>query len=372
MKNRLLLIATMSIIVYTNCNERKNQLQADIETETIDFFNFKTIESDDGIPDFLIKEKKYILLDNSNDDFLFKSIDKIKVKDNKIYILDQQLRKLLVFMIDGKGLGKVGKMGQGPQEYLQIDDFDIHNSGDIYLIDGRLDKLFVFDKNFQFISVKKMPFEADIIQCLSNDNLMFGLSSWNKGVEENTKIVVANTALEIERSYMQYDEYRDDSYWISGYTFVNVGDNIQYNKPIDNFVYQFSTAGIPVKAYWFDFGKKNVPDEDKKDIEGNMEKYKTYCCLKNFTVVTDNYILGTLRDQLKTKTFIIDRKNKQLYLNRETTVSDNSEIAGYYDNCIISYIYPGKYDDIQAMDFPADVKKHIEDENFVLCLYTLK
>ena len=52
--------------------------------------------------------------------------------------------------------------------------------------------------------------------------------------------------------------------------------------------------------------------------------------------------------------------------------ADNSNFSGYCNNQIISYIYPGKYDNFQAADFPADVKKHVEDENFVLCLYTLK
>jgi hypothetical protein len=348
---------------------QKEESKLDIPIETIAFEALERIEN--IFPETLIKEKKYILLDNSEDDFLFKSIYKIKIKDDKIYILDRKLRKLIVFNIDGKGIEKVGNMGQGPKEYLQIDDFDINDSGDIYIIDGRLDKLFVFDKNFQFVSARKLPFEADIICCLSNNNLLFGLSSWNKGENANRKIAITNADIETEQLYMQYDEYVDDAYWISNYIFVNEGKNILYNRPIDNFVYQFSETGSPVKAYWFDFGKKNVFNEDKKDIEGNIEKYKNYCCLKNFTIINDKYAFGTLWDKTETKTFFIDRKNKKLYLSETIADADKSNIIGYYNNSIVSYIYPGKYDYLQTMDFPEDVKKHIDEENFVLCLFEL-
>jgi hypothetical protein len=354
----------------TGCNSyEKEKSKLDIPEETISFGSFEIIEN--TLPTTLIKEKTYILLDSSTDDFLFKSIYKMTIKDGKIYILDRKLNKLIVFNQNGSGIGKVGNIGQGSKEYLQIDDFDVNDSGDIYVMDGRTDKLFVFDKNLQFVSVRKLPFEADIIYCLSNGKLMFGLSSWNKEKYTNTMIILTNNELIAENSYMQYDEYMDDAYWISNYLFVNDGKSIFYNKPIDNFIYQFSETGMPVKAYFFDFGKKNVPHKDRKDIEGNLEKYINYCCLKNFTIINEKYILGTLWDKTETKTFVIDRKNRKLYLNEASADADKSNMIGYYNNSILSYIYPGKYDHLQAMDFPEEVKEYIEEENFVICLSEL-
>jgi hypothetical protein len=363
-------LAIAAVAVWNvNVNSQKEQF-LDIETETIDFWSFKLTQG--IISENIVKDKKYILLDHSNDDILFKGIDKIKVINNTVYILDQRLKKLVVFDFTGTGIGSVGHFGQGPEEYLQITDFDVNDAGDIYFIDGNTDRLFVFNKNLQFVSRKNMPFEADIIHCLSNNKLLFGLSSWNKRANENKKIVITDIDMKTEQSCMEYDEYHDDSYWISDYTFVNVGGNILYNKPIDNFVYQFSDAGILTKAWFFDFGKKSVPKEDRKDIEGNNEKYKHYCCLKNFTVVNEKYILGTLRDELKTKPFIISRKNNELYIGEEVANGDISNIAGFYDNKFISFIYPGKYEDIQNTDLPENVKQHVADDNFVLCINELE
>jgi hypothetical protein len=145
-----------------------------------------------------------------------------------------------------------------------------------------------------------------------------------------------------------------------------------YNNPIDNSVYEFSSNGQLEKLYQFDFGKKNVPDKDRMDIEGNMEHFKRYCCLKNFTVINDKYIMGTLWDEQKTKNFIMDRHNRTAYISEEIAASDISNMAGYYRNQIITFIYPGKYEDIQHADLPDDVKEHIENENFAICLHELK
>ncbi|MDR1341463.1 MAG: 6-bladed beta-propeller [Prevotellaceae bacterium] len=374
MRNNFFLIAIISImIICTSCSTGK-QPKIDVETEIINFFDYKIIEFDD-MPDSLIKGKQYIKLDASAEDFFFKIIDKVKICDDRIFILDTWVKKLMVFDTNGKGIGKVGARGQGPGEYLNIADFDVDNFGNIYFIDGTgggYDRLFVFDKNLKFVSMKKMPFEADIISCLSNNKLLFGLASWNKEENVSMKIALTDMELKTEQSYLPYGEYFDDAYWISGYTFVNSENKILYNKQIDDFVYEFSDKGLPVKSWLFDFGNRKVPDKYKKDIKSNLDKFEQYCCLKNFVAISEKYILGTLLDKTKTRNFIIDKNAKSLYLSREFPENDESYLTGYCDNRIISYIYPNKYEDIQATDLPEDVKKHIEDENFVLCISALK
>jgi hypothetical protein len=376
MRSALFVLMIFVTVLFGNsCNTKKEQPKMDVEVEVIDFFSFNKLEVEE-IPISIIKNRKYIKLDGINEDYLFKKIGKISIVNNNIYILDRQLRKLIVFDTTGIGIGCVGKRGQGPGEYLQISDFSVNERGDIYFIDGTLDKdkLFIFDRHLQFVSVKRMPFEANVIQCLPDGKLLFGLAPWNKERKSaSRKIAITNSELDIEQVYGEYDEYIDNSYGISFYMFINTGCHILYNKPIDNYVYEFSHEGQLQKAYFFDFGRKNVPNEYKKDIESNLEKFKHYCCLKNFVVVNNNYMVGTLWDDAKTKNFIVDKNNKIVYLTKkEIADADNSNFSSYCNDQIISYIYPGKYDDIQAMDFPTDVKKHVEDENFVLCLYTLK
>ncbi|MCC8146780.1 MAG: 6-bladed beta-propeller, partial [Bacteroidales bacterium] len=302
---------------------------------------------------------------------LFKAIDKIKIHEDRIYILDRKLKKLVVFDRTGNGIGQVGQPGQGPEEYLHIADFDVAPSGHIYFIDGVSDKLFLFDPHLDFVSVRNMPFGADLIKCISDEKLMFGLCSWNKGKNASDKIVVTDPDMNVLEAYLTYDEFVDEAYWISFYEFAGTDERIYYNKPVDNLVHEFSKEGKYIKSYNFDFGKKNVVDKYKKDIEGNLDKFENFCCLKNFVVMKDEYIMGTVWDETKTKNFLIDKNKHCIYLSDELPDSDISNLAGIYKNTIISFIYPGKYDDIESLDVPSDIKEHLENENFVLYLTEL-
>jgi hypothetical protein len=356
------------------CGQRSKPI-FDVPSEVIEFYSFKMHE-DVYIPDELIQEKTYIKLDASTDDALFQSSSKIKIVHDRIYILDgsRAVQKLLVFNMDGSFVGSAGRRGKGPGEYLQISDFDVSPRGEVCFIDahGEPDRFFVFDSALNFISVKNLPFEADIMRILPDNRYQFGLSLWNTGENSTWKTAVTNADFETLDKYLLYDEYYDRATWISDYFFEQTENHIIYNKPIDNNVYVFSSDGKLEKVYQFDFGNKNVPDEYKKAIEENWEKFRSHCCLICSVIVNDRYCVGTLLDELQKKMFMIDRNSNDLYISKEIAGGDCSYLTGYDDNQIISYIYPGKYDNIQSHDLPDDVKKHVENENFVLCLYKLK
>jgi hypothetical protein len=343
----------------------------DIEIERIDFSSFKKIEIN-GIPESIIKSVSYLKLDGSFDDILFKDIDNLKIANSKIYILDARLRRLVVFDATGAGLGKVGSQGQGPGEYLRIHDFCVNDAGDICFLDGTggNDRLFIFDKDLKFVSVRRVPFDVAFVQHLANDKFLFALSSWNKGDNASSKIAVTDDKFKTEKTYMQYDEYVDENMIMAAHTFTCFENKVLYNISLDNFVFEFSDEGEPLKAYYFDFGSKNVPNEDKKNIERNWEKFERYCYIRKIVLINDKYIAGILRDEGKFKAFIVDRNENCLYISNR---NENGfyDMQWYSNNQLVSSIYPG-YEDIQTADLPQDVKDHLASENFVLCLYELK
>ena len=211
----------------------------DTTSQTSEVINFQTLERIDdlGYAEKTFFDKPYFIKLKSNSQTLFGKIDQIKLLNNNIYVLDERAKSLLVFDINGSALGKIGTYGQGPNEYLDIACFDVDSIGNIYTIDGRLDKLFVYDNKFQFVTSLKLPFEVDIMQILDNGNYMFGLSSWNNGKCKGDKIVITDKDLNVIKSYLKYDEYIDQNYWISGYQFVKLQNSIVYNRPIDNHIY---------------------------------------------------------------------------------------------------------------------------------------
>ncbi|MDC7135154.1 6-bladed beta-propeller [Bacteroides zhangwenhongii] len=346
----------------------KQQSLSSVPEDKIDFDQLERIPLNE-ISDSLLGGKKYILLDMHDEELLFGAIHKVLCKNNRIYILDRKFNKLVVFDMKGQGIGKVGTFGQGPGEYLDIADFDVAEDGKIYCIDGQLDKLFSYSPDLIFLSATSLPFDADILQTLET-GFLFGLSSWNHKKGKGSKVVLVDEEINILKEYLQYDDFFDPNYWLSFYQFVKTESHIVYNQPIDNHVYLFNHSGELEKSINIDFGDKNVLDEDKKDIERNIEKFDNYCLLRDFVVVTDRMIGGALWDGRQHKVFLHDMENMKCYNSEVVLDSDMSWGTGYSNGNWITYIDPDS-DLSKYKSLPDSVRHHLGKEGFVLCLQIL-
>lgn len=319
------------------------------------------------LPDSLLGQKEYILLDTLNSDCDFGQMSKVLIKNNRIYILDSHLKKIVVYNAKGKGIGQVGRRGQGPDEYLDIADFDVTSDGSVYFIDGRLDKLFCFNDQLEFCKAYSLPFEADIISVL-DEGFLFGLSSWNKGFGENNKIMRTDMELNVLNTCLEYDENTDPSFWISSYSFVCTPDFISYNQPIDNCIYLFDYKGNIQECIDFDFASENVPNEVKKNVEKYWDSFGDYCMLKNYTVVTKRVIAGSFLKNRKTVPFIFNRMENVCYSGDARENYDNSGTAGYSGSKWITYFEPDG--DIRE-EIPDFVAAYLDNGGFALVLQSL-
>lgn len=373
MKNSFIILL---VVCTLGCREKKVPQIANIPIEVIDFESLNEIN--ENIPKKFIKNKSYINISTANEDLLFGNIDHIKIKNDRIFIIDSQKKIFAVFDIHGNGIGKIGSVGRAPQEYLNTTSFSIDSAGRIYLIDGNIDKINIYDKDFKFINSRPLPFEVDIIHCLPSGHLLLGLSSWNTKKNAKDKIIETDSNLLTQKSYHQYDEYIDNNTWFSDYYFTETAHSIFYNRPLDNIVYEFSKTGSPRKGYYFDFGKKEIPSEVKKDFEKYADRYKNTRGLIFFTVVSGNYILGQLREDngyRGHKVFLIDRTMNTVYIEDKSIFSTLGYVIGCDGDRIISRITPGEYlvaiSENKEVNLPPEVKKHLENEGFVLCISEL-
>jgi hypothetical protein len=69
----------------------------------------------------------------TTDDCLIANIDKIEIKNNRIYIMDQLAQSVYVFDMDGKYLDKIHKHGQGPGEYTNLSYMTVTDSSIIVI-----------------------------------------------------------------------------------------------------------------------------------------------------------------------------------------------------------------------------------------------
>lgn len=358
-------------IVLISCNRKKETTLFEGEYESVYINKMKRFNNvSEIIPDEFIIQKKYIKLTSIYDDFLFKEINKVRLINDQIFILDGRLKNLLVFDLDGVSKAKIGTKGNGPNEYIDIADFDIDSEGNIYTIDGRLDKLFIYNSDYSLNKVISLPFEVDILSITEDDNIMFGLSAWNKGENEGASIIITDKNLKTLEVLAYYDEFVDNAFWVSHYSFVKTEKNIIYNKPINNDVLLFTKKGVLEKIVEFNFGENNVPLEERKDIERNLQNFNSYNLLKWITIIDDNFIIGTFWENRETKSFFIDRKKNEMFVSHPTIDRDIGNVAGFDEKTLIKFIIPGS-ERAEDNTLPRDIIEHLNNGDFVLCIYDL-
>jgi hypothetical protein len=79
----------------------------------------------------IVSEQKFVLL-STQEDALFKRVDKLIAKNDLFYLFDHLSDSgVLIFDQEGKFIRKVGEVGEGPQQIKGISDFQITNKGEI-------------------------------------------------------------------------------------------------------------------------------------------------------------------------------------------------------------------------------------------------
>jgi len=131
------------LLFLSACNPTQKQTEAEI---VIDLHKAIHLPLDS----LKIKSLHYIPLE-TNDNVLISHISKILVSDDRIYIADyHQSKTLFVFDLQGKFIFKINRIGRGPGEYINFFDFNISESGDIYLWDTAQSKLIIFEQDGSF------------------------------------------------------------------------------------------------------------------------------------------------------------------------------------------------------------------------------
>lgn len=345
------------------CSKKRSKVETDVPIYNIDYFSLSKSSLDNYI---LSKKVNYILLKDSGEKATFGRIDKIQIINSHIYLLDKRLRTLAVYNMEGQFIVKVGKRGQGPSEYINITDFTVDSLGNICVLDGTLDKVLFYNSDFQFVDEKKLPFEADILQLLDNEHLMFGLSSWNEGLNNGDKILITDLKLNVVDAYFRYDKYVDPAYWISDYQFAKTKYNIAYNQTISNDIAVFDHKGLLQEIIRLDFRDKNVPNRGKIDIESKLNDFDDYYAIKKIYAVTNDLLVGTLWESRKTKMFVIDKNTKMCYIGNKVNDLDRDFLCGFCDQGFISNI-------VETNEiYPDSVNKHLQLEGSVLKIQSIE
>ena len=317
------------------------------------------IKADGKLSDHIDFTENYLLLDTVTDAQINWPEKIYKSPDGTIWISDSRARKLVNFTPEGKWLNTFSKFGQGPGEYLDISDFEITKDGHLYILDGRLDKVMIYDNNGNFSKSLKPPFEADMMHILDNGNILFGISTWDEGHGKEWQIALTDSECNPIKFMIPADEFFDPNTWLgtSGFTITQDGKTV-YNREIDDNIYIFNQQGEIESVTRLDFGKYTVQDEDKKNIEGNRN-FENYRNIVSKVGMADGNFMGNI--WVNGNLAIFSTKDGKAEIQ---PIDKHLKNIGAIDGCMVLPIMVND----EELNLPDSVRNHLDNEGMALRL----
>lgn len=291
---------------------------------------------------------EYITLE-STDQSLFGKIDKLIVYNDRFYILDKtDMKKIFVFANDGKFIRKIGRFGEGPGEYSNIEDFTIDESTGNIIVLSYPSRVMVYDEIGNFIRDKKLAPEAllwNIISC--TDGYICSTNHQAALSQEEASLI-----FKFDKDFILQEKTTDVlPIQIPMPPFItspllNYRNDIVYFDVFANKVYpQINKSGN--NAIDFDFNGQEAPNEvyaNPQEFIMNQQKY----CFFIDAIILEDVLLSTFSWKGKRITSILnitDRSNisydysnwfpdRLLYYNDNIVYSSANPASILGDKCI--------------------------------------
>lgn len=306
--SRTLLLSILLIPFFCDCKNEKKDIEKSIISIDI------TKKSEVSL--FDIFSKVEIINLEINDSAILKSVNKLQVYNGDFYILDFFSAKLFSFNENGRFNFKIDNKGQGPDEYIDISDFDINNDS-LSLLSSSDGKIHIYDLQGHFIRKHRLPKirgNYDDIRYLNNDTIAF----WTFDFDNRLKFYSKSGNNIFKESVPQ-----DDNIYTSFSTPVFPYGNY-FVKAFDNRVMQMSADGELTAAYEWDFGLlnndvanfKKAPDAN----DANSQKELYEFARKIYASEVVNYFFGMAggNSQYVYTQIMRKSKNVSIFYNKET------------------------------------------------------
>lgn len=200
-------------------------------------------------------------------DFLLSDAVNVQFEQGRIFVRDRGNR-IFIFDESGKGLAKIDKKGQGANEYLQIEGFDISASDSTICLYVYPSRLMYWDFNGNWVKETKVPFGGEDMALLGDDKAVIFVDN------ERTTQEKRMPQLEV----LDLVDGTSEGYF-PGYSFYAGGNVTVYQQrrfftrtpsgeclfvhPLSNDILSVSGSEVKVK-YRLDFGAQNPRPELKE------------------------------------------------------------------------------------------------------------
>lgn len=235
-------------LLFFNCNNKhKENIKDEVKIIKLNFNDVKI----DSVSNYF-SDYKIIPLE-TNENSLIKRIDRLIIHENKIYILDQDLKSIFMFNENGIYINKIFNVGKGPGEYVQLRDFTITDDSHIVLHSSSPYKLIFYDMNGKYIFEKKINNHYYNISYAESNYIFYDMIP-NK--LNNFKLLIKN------KNSNSFDKYLESKLETTiSYTFSHKhllkSTRLFFNEGFQNTIYTYANNKI-IPYYYISCGDNNL------------------------------------------------------------------------------------------------------------------
>lgn len=327
----------------------------------------------------IFKDYKAIKLE-TNENCLIGKIHQIEMYKDKFYIADKTTAKgLYVFNKDGSFERKIGQLGKGPGEYLDITSFSINpEKSQINIYDRRKKVLNIYDLNGNYIETVKFSKKRMIGDAIKlNDDIYidyldFKSSPVDYWLEKRNDDGITN--------YFPTESFGNNyqQLLVLKSPFIRVNNGYKYTKMFFDEIYSIQDDSIKLDLKLLNVNKPSSDEMDR--INQSKDAFKVLRCYakseKFFGIEQyfENKRLVYLiyKENMKNKIVIYDKMDKKYIvankIEDDMTKLDKALIfIGANNNCFIKYL---TCDDAAYADI-VNNQGEVSD-NPVILIYTTK
>lgn len=280
----------------------------------------------------LITDYSLVKLETTEDNLIV-DINQVEWWKDRIYILDSYspTKGVYVFEKDGRYVGRIGRVGQGPGEYILPSDMVIdENSDKLVVKDLARNILMVYNLDSQeFEGEYEMPFYADCMEYLAPDRLI-----WYVG-----------TGLTNRGDYCRHIQVTD----MSGSSIASYMDREELPT---RGLYNIRTLFHADEKQQVYFHHPFVPDIYRYDVQKNSAEYAYTLSWEGLKSPTQEYVM-THREQ------IVQVLKDEKYIMYHTLMENSEKILCYFGTDDTRYI--GVYDKATHKGYYTPITSIIDD-----------
>ena len=324
----------------------------------------------------------YIPLKDSESHSLMSEVSKLEKVDSLFFILDKNVQKLYIYNDSGSFLKTVGRIGQGPGEYVTISDFSVdYKKKEILILDRSGRKIIKYDILGNYIDSYKIDIMATKICSLGDKCAVYtGGNDYytNRKKELGYNLFFYNPDFMLQEKHFYHNPDYDNMVRDRVFDYNHSDSTLVYHHSICDTVYFFKEHGVNHKLV-VDFGDSTLPIEAIN--KGNIREYinsSKYASILSVTY-SSQYMFVNYSQKRRVHTILFD-KAKGTMLNIDFLRNDLDDtmfaipyplkIVGnqaYYSKEASKLLFEHKKDSLILGD---DVIK--EDNNPVLVVGHLK